>query len=193
MANQNWIIVGLLVAAAVVFFISQAPSSAPSLTVPFTAISQGSFGPFVEENYFVISSQADWSAFLGFIESSGRTIPFSSAIDFSKEDVIVVAMGAQRSGGHSIQVKEVIGPPPCVCGTGPNEICASCAPPVLTIFVETKSPAPGEGVIAAITTPYQVVKIQKQYSEASHNFVVNGAGVAKSVFPWIKMLTGPGE
>ncbi len=55
----------------------------------------------------VIADQASWrDAWLRMV-SLRRPVPSPPEIDFTKEIVVVVAMGQQRSGGHSVRIVAV--------------------------------------------------------------------------------------
>lgn len=91
----------------------------------------------------VITDQGTWSAAWSTVYARQGPPPALPAVDFTREMVVLVAMGTRSSGGYTIQVDSVR------------------ADSVLTIFVRSTSPGPQCGAIAALTEPVHAVAIRR--------------------------------
>ncbi len=113
-----------------------------SKDLTFTTITKSSHGgaPAAQK---VIQSKADYSTFFG------GTPPATPAVDFTKEDVLVVAMGQRNTGGYATEIKRV----EYMTGGFTGGFA-------FVHYVET-SPAPGSIVTMALTAPLHVVKLDK--------------------------------
>lgn len=92
----------------------------------------------------VVTSQGEWEAAWQRIWQNERPVPAAPAVDFSREVVLVAAMGSRSSGGHHIQLQQA----------------AAQSGTVAVRVVET-SPGSECFVTAAITEPVDVVKLPR--------------------------------
>ncbi len=154
------------------------PPGEKAISVPFTVLSDGSFSGIAEEGYFYITNEENWKAFVEKYSFPER-IDLVSSVDFSKENVIVLAMGQKPSPGYSINVTKMEWKNKCA----PGQTCPAVEPHV-QITAETKSPEPGVPVLAVISTPFQIVKINKNDVSlgTAITFVVDG--VSKNQTPF---------
>jgi hypothetical protein len=113
-----------------------------SKNLDFTTISKSAHGGQTAGQK-VITDKAAYSALFG------GAPPATPTVDFTKEDVLAVAMGQQNTGGYSIEIKRV------EYMTG--GITGGYA---FVHYVETR-PAPGSIVTMALTAPLHVVKLNK--------------------------------
>jgi len=126
-------------------------SETPEPTMPanFSVIGSGSFlstgtvenstsfdGPKLQEVY------SDQAAYEGALNRFALQLDSSDAIDFSTEQVVLLSMGTQNSGGYTIAVESV------------ND-----AGEFIELNVVLSSPGAGCLSIGALTHPYQVVTI----------------------------------
>jgi hypothetical protein len=95
-----------------------------------------------ESRRAVIRSGAAWSALWAQLEAGREPTTAPPSVDFSRDLVIVAAMGQRNSGGHAIQIREV----------------ADDAGRLIVKVVET-SPGPGCLVTMALTEPVDVVRL----------------------------------
>lgn len=94
----------------------------------------------------VIKSIDEYRAFFA---NSNITVHLQPRVDFSTEDVLVAAMGMKGSGGYDIQITRV----ELMTGgfTGGHAF----------VDVVERTPAPGQPVTMALTSPIHVVKVPK--------------------------------
>jgi hypothetical protein len=115
----------------------------------FISLSKGNlFGAgsegFKKEN-IVISSKEEWKSFLSKIDATNKVSEtFQSAINFSKEMVVVSIDKVRNSGGFSVEIIEVV-------KEGNTFL----------IKVKSKGPKPLDMVTNGIIQPYHIVKINK--------------------------------
>src|SRR5436190_1393866 len=89
-----------LVAMVAVPFAAQAQPGPVSTNLTFTTITKSAHGgaPAAQK---VIQDKASYSTFFG------GTPPATPTVDFTKEDVLVVAMGQQNTGGYATEIKNI--------------------------------------------------------------------------------------
>lgn len=94
----------------------------------------------------VITSLAEYRAFFA---NSNVTVHVQPRVDFSSEDLLVAAMGMRSSGGYDITISRV----ELMTGgfTGGHAF----------VDVVERTPAPGQMVTMALTSPIHVVKVPK--------------------------------
>lgn len=91
---------------------------------------------------FVISQQAEWEAIWRRIVANNGTKPPAPTVDFSREMLLVAAMGTQPTGGYTIHIDRVL----------ENET-------YLEVLITRTSPGPRCGATAALTNPVDVVRV----------------------------------
>lgn len=106
----------------------------------FETIYLGGLGGVSERGDYVINSQEEWSELF----NKTRTPYEIPTMDFSKNTVIAVFMGARSTGGHTIKITNIVEMDDKVI-----------------VYVKEGSPGPGEIVTMAFTYPNHIVKTQK--------------------------------
>ena len=91
---------------------------------------------------FVITQPAEWDAIWRRIVARHGNPPAPPPVDFSREMLLVAAMGTQPTGGYAIRIDRVID----------NET-------FLEVLVTRTSPGPRCGATAALTNPVDVVRV----------------------------------
>ena len=112
-----------------------------SRSVPFTTVQKSAFGGAAQAQQVVISDEAAYKAFFG-----GRP---PVAVDFSKDVVLAVSMGTQRSGGYGIEITNI------------TQMIQGITGGMTFVSYQEHSPAPGTMVPWVITQPVHVVKVSK--------------------------------
>lgn len=102
--------------------------------IDFETISKGHYSNHKKAANYIINSNEK-------LESFGIKIP---EIDFSTYTVIAVFMGEFSTGGHGIEIKEIIEYEDRV-----------------VVVVDKTFPKPGSIVTQAFTQPYHIIKIKK--------------------------------
>lgn len=90
----------------------------------------------------VIRDAAAWSTVWSAIWSRGTPVPPLPAVDFSREMIVVAALGQTSSGGYDIVIEE-----------------AALAGSELVVRVRSTSPAPACVRLAALTQPVDVARL----------------------------------
>ena len=117
----------------------------PDTDVPFRTIGDGYYGAYAQQGALVIRDASTWAEVLPKLDlrspggGIGAPVP---AIDFSKEMVIVVALGQRPSGGFSVRVQQIL-------GTSSE----------LVVKAAEERPGPTCAVTLAITRPLAVVAL----------------------------------
>lgn len=135
--------------------------------VPFTDVSKGvhsgarfAAGANGAEN-LVVTDDAGWNSLVARHSNlSSVTKP-----DFNKSIVLAVFMGLKSTGGYSTQITNIHRP----------------ASGDISVFYDSKSPAPGTIVTQAFTAPYHVVKIDK--IPGKFKFVLNNNNPTPNLGP----------
>jgi hypothetical protein len=138
--------------ACVVFLSACDQPNEPDSTqgeIPVHLIASESSTGFEEPERRVIRDVPSWTAVWGRIYENQSSKPPLPAIDFSKEQVIVAALGARPSSGYSIRI------------TG-----ASGSGNAITVRLESQSPAPGCAVLTVVTYPVTVAKMGRTTGSA---------------------------
>jgi hypothetical protein len=127
-------------------------SSVRADSLPLRVLAKGAFSGIQEPSQQVIKDKSALEMAWAKHSSGGRGTGKLPEVDFTKEMVILVAMGRKNTGGYAIQVTKV--------------------EPVgdkLQISVQRTSPKPGSMAIQALTSPFQVVAVPK--SDLTPEFV----------------------
>jgi hypothetical protein len=93
---------------------------------------------------FLVFSQAEWTALWRRVTANHGEQPDAPPVDWSREMLLVAAMGTKPTGGYSIRIDRVLE-----------------SPEVLDAVVIRTSPGPRCGVTAALTHPLDVVRIAR--------------------------------
>lgn len=99
---------------------------------------------FEEPARRVIRSTIEWGIVWAQIYENRSPKPPLPAIDFSKDQVVVAALGSRPSSGYVISIAG-----------------ASRAGDAITVRVESRSPGPGCGVLTVMTYPVDVAKMPR--------------------------------
>lgn len=110
------------------------PVTSSSTTISFTRVYIGDYGNREERGNHIIRSRDAWERVMG--------DDVEATIDFEHEMALAVFMGQKGSGGYSIQIEKIV-------KTDAN----------MKVYVKEVSPGPLCAVTAAITAPYEVVKL----------------------------------
>jgi len=113
--------------------------------LPFETVLTEARSGLAEPRREVIRSEEAWRELWARVFSGVTPTPPRPTIDFSREMLIVVALGERRSGGFGIAVQRVS---PRADG--------------LEIEVLESCPAPGAMVSMGLTQPLEVVRLEKQ-------------------------------
>jgi len=110
--------------------------------IPVQLIASEDNSAFEEADRRVIRDAIAWAIVWERIYENGSSKPPLPVIDFSKEQVVVAALGARPSSGYSLRI------------TG-----ASGSGNAIKVRFESQSPGPGCGVLTTITHPVTVAKM----------------------------------
>lgn len=152
--NKNLLILPVALVSLLLLFGCLQPPIGNQTSIDFTTIEQSANSGLQDRGAYVITSQAKWQSFWNSSHSNQDPIPSLPQIDFSKETVVAVFMGGKSTGGYSIEIEKISFKP---VGSGDPGL----APMIIVNFKET-SPAQGDIVTQATTSPYHIVKIPKQ-------------------------------
>jgi hypothetical protein len=112
--------------------------------IPFEVIHGGPFASVSAKKEMTAANQDDYLKIMNEVYANLDQMPQIPEVDFTKNDVVAVFMGAKTTGGYSINVDKVIK-----------------RKDALTVAVNETSPAANCVVTQAITQPFQVIKIPK--------------------------------
>jgi len=129
---------------------------------PIRTIAKGAISGIQEPTQELIKDQAAWEK--TWTRHATRVLEKRPEVDFSKEMVILVALGRKNTGGYTIEVTKV--------------------EPVgdkLQITVRRKSPTPGAMTVQMVTAPFQMVAVPQ--SDLAPEFVEAKAADAKTARP----------
>ena len=111
---------------------------------PIRNVAKGAFSGIADAKQEVIKDRAAWEKLWSQHSVNKRGENKIPEIDFTKEMVIFVAMGRQRTGGYSIEVVNV-----------------AVVDQKLKISFKRKSPPPGAMATMALTAPFHIVAVPK--------------------------------
>lgn len=126
-----------------------APSGALAQTTPvsenltITTIAKSANGGKQTAEQRVIQNAADYAAFFG------GAPPSQPAVDFSREDVLAVSMGVQRTGGYGIEI------------TKATLQTFGFTGGMAFVEIAERRPGPNDIVTMALTAPVHVAKVKK--------------------------------
>jgi hypothetical protein len=131
-----------LVSLVFVLLITGCISAAPVNPQPFKLrpIEKGAFSAVEQPTKAIIKDEDSWGKFW----KQHTTNATKPKIDFSKEMVVVITMGRQRSGGFSIEIADV------------REIDGR-----LRVSFKQKTPPPGSFSIQTLTSPFHIVAVPR--------------------------------
>jgi hypothetical protein len=147
---------GLALAAALIAAACANPNSAAAtgeLTIQRLSAGGGSFDDnsgFDKAEGWIIRNPFEWSDVWTQIHRNRSPKPALPEIDFAKEQVVVVAMGAQSSSGYSIRI------------TG-----ASRQGDGVVIRTETQMPGSGCFVLTVLTQPIDLARMPRTSGSAT--------------------------
>lgn len=133
-----------LVLAACLLLLACA-NAAPSEALPLRLLAKGNFSGFPEAKQEVIQTKADWERAWAKLSVRVKDADKVPVVDFSKEMVILVTLGQQRTGGYSIEITKV-----------------EEAGGKLRISVQRREPDPGALVLQVITAPFHALAVPKR-------------------------------
>lgn len=110
-------------------------------------LEKGSHSGVIEPRQVVNKDEAGWRRLWGEHQPPGQPARPLPEIDFTKEMVILVAMGQRFSGGFTIEIEKV-----------------ETSRGRLTIFVRPEAPPPGAMVTQALTAPFEIVAVPRSDS-----------------------------
>jgi hypothetical protein len=107
-------------------------------------LARGAFSGIQEAQHLVITNRAQWTDL--WEKHMARNDPKKPApeVDFSKETVLFVCAGQKRSGGYTIEIRDV------------REVNGKTE-----VLVTSKEPKPGGFNISALTAPFQIVAVPR--------------------------------
>lgn len=114
-------------------------------TLPFSTVDQGVFSEIRERAQRVIGGAEEWKVLWASRSSAIPSPPPPPPINFSREMVIAVSMGEQRTGGHSIEIQKI------------EEGRYG-----LEVLVSEAFPPPGALVTQVLTQPYHIIKVERR-------------------------------
>lgn len=117
--------------------------------VVFTTLERGYYSGITERKVVLITDQSAWANHWRLHMSHVSPAPALPQVDFSKNSVLAIYMGEQRSGGYDVTVTDV-----------------SVKGGTVTATVHETVPAPGSGVVGAHTQPHHLVLIPRAPANA---------------------------
>lgn len=127
-----------------VFAFSCSSQGDEETVISFEVIHGGPFASVSVKKEMTATNKDDYLKIMNEVYSNLDQMPQIPEVDFTKNDVVAVFMGAKTTGGYSINVDKVIK-----------------RKDALTVAVNETSPAVNCVVTQAITQPFQVIKIPK--------------------------------
>ena len=115
-------------------------SQGEGTVVPFVPVGRGSYGGVTERRYVIVRAPDEWVELWAEIKGNVIPVPPPPEVDFSRQAVVAVFQGLQRSGGYSISVEAII-------ETGDR----------IEVEVREQEPGPRNLVTMALTSPWEAV------------------------------------
>ena len=135
----------LIVCAAILLACAQPNGPDPvEEEIPIERLASEWSSGFEEAARRVIHNPIEWAIVWAQIYENGSSKPPLPWVNFSKEQVVVAALGRRPSSGYVISVT-----------------AASRTGGSTTVRLESRSPGPGCGVLTVITEPVDVVKMPR--------------------------------
>ena len=119
--------------------------AAPSEPLPLRSLAKGNFSGFTEAKKEIIKTNADWERAWAKLSVRLKDPDKLPAVDFTKDMVVLVTMGQQRTGGYSIEIIKV-----------------EEADGKLRIYVKRREPPSGAFTLQALTAPFHAVAVPKR-------------------------------
>ena len=113
-------------------------AAAPSVRT----LAKGAFTPIAEARQEVIYDQPSWEKFWQKHAVNAKGVAQPPAVDFTREMVVAVTMGKQRTGGYSIEITQ-----------------AEVSGQQFLVTVKKRVPAPGAMVTQAFTSPFHFAAV----------------------------------
>jgi hypothetical protein len=139
------VVAGLSATAGLAVVLTQSGRFIPSpipLPVSYERLERGFFSGLQERGTWVVQDGETWAELWVRIKGDVHAKP--PAVDFSTTTVVVVAMGAKPTGGHSISVDSIY-------KIGDR----------MFVQLNEASPSPGCAVPQVLTQPYDIIKLAK--------------------------------
>lgn len=108
--------------------------------IEFQDFGSGYYSSLTEKSNFIINDESEWEGFSALL----NTQICDFAPDFTKYTLIAVAMGEQKTGGHSIRIQKIL------------EEHGN-----LYVYIKEEYPSKDDIVSEALTQPYHMVLIEK--------------------------------
>ncbi len=112
--------------------------------VPFRTLAKGSFSGIQEPKEELVKDKSKWEELWALHAKTIKPAPTPPEVDFSKEMVVFVTMGRQRTGGYKIEISRI-----------------ETSQDTLKIYVTRTTPRPGGMAIQSLTAPFYIVAIPK--------------------------------
>ncbi len=145
--TSGWTIAALLLMAA------QTPQPTPVTPVPVANIVNGE-GAYEREAQQVIRDEASWRALWTKLHANMTPEPARPAVDFSKEMLVVAAMGSRGHGGYRVTID-----------------AASMKDGVLTVNVTETSPGANCMNVMMMTAPVTIARLPASSGEVKFDVV----------------------
>lgn len=113
-------------------------------SIPIRTLAKGAFSQIQTRSELVIKDEARWKEVWEKHSGAGGSAKTMPDVDFSKEMVLVVAMGRQTTGGYGVEV-----------------VKAESSGDALKVYVVRKTPRPGGMSLQALTAPFHIVALPK--------------------------------
>lgn len=112
--------------------------------ITFEVIREAYYGGYEEPKVLVIQNNEDYQTVMNKVYENLDQRPNIPEIDFTKETLIAVFMGAKNTGGYSIHVEKIYG-----------------SSKSLTVNVKEISPGKNCTVQQMVTHPFQIIRMKK--------------------------------
>ena len=119
--------------------------------IEFQEINKGEYSPIIERKELLIDDSDKWSMLWASMFPSTPNIP---NVDFNVSDIVAIFQGEKRSGGYSLEIKNVL--------SENNKI---------KIFIDEYEPSEECVTIQVLTQPYHIIEMPK--TDKSVEFVYN--------------------
>ena len=121
--------------------------AAAGAALPFSTVAKGAASGILEPLQVAIRTRDEWVAFWARHTRAQVQPPPAPPVDFSREMVVGIFLGARATGGHEVEITKV-------------ERGGSA----LRIHYRTRSPDPGAMVTQVRTQPYHLIKLKREDS-----------------------------
>ena len=124
--------------------------------VPFQIIDRGPYSGETEAGVKVLRTER---AFEEFLKDKGeeKIKPLMKQVDWQSEQIVVIFAGQHPSGGYGIDIRRI----------------ANIDIQRLQVEAKVTKPAPGQIVTQALTTPYVILKMQRQVAAIKLKFLTD--------------------